>query len=204
MKEDILEQIGDDWLNQMTSVFVKSNLKYKPLPSDMDYVKNKDNIPSDIDLLAVSFSDIETVTVINCKSWMDGFDFKSFHNHLNDLSKHDKNYSGKRYWKHFRELISPKWHRAFIQRIKQENPNFKKLKYIILTIKAKNKTSVVDWMLNPIITKNFNESEIELLCIESKEIHELIDEIKTEVGGYAENSDFCRTLQLLRVGNIIK
>lgn len=204
MKEDILEQIGSDWLNQKPSAFVKSNLKYRPLSTDTDYVKEKDNIHSDIDLLSVSLSDIETVTVINCKSWMDGFDFKSFHNNLIDESKHDKLYGGKEYWKHFRELISPKWHRAFIQRVKEENPKFKKLKYIILTITAQNKASIIEWKSNPIIAKNFMDSGIELISIESKEIHELIDEIKTEGGGFVENSDFCRTLQLLRVGKLIK
>jgi hypothetical protein len=206
MKEDILEQIGHDWLQQQNGKYVKTNLKYKPDINNKahEYNKSKDRIHSDIDILSIDLNDIETVTVINCKSWMDGFDFKLFHKNLSLIENHKKNFGGKEYWKHFRDLISPKWHSAFIERIKLENPKFKKLKYIILNVYSKNKDWVVEWENIETIKNNFQTTGIELVSIESKEIIDLIKQIETKCSDFAENSDFTRVLQLLRVAKTIK
>ena len=204
MKEDILEQIAADWLLQKNGCFVKTNLKYKPSPECGQFNSKLDIIHSDIDLLSVDLQLPETVTIINCKSWMDGFDFKWFSKHLSDKEKHTREFGGKEVWKHFRDLVNEKWHQAFIERIKAENPLFKKMNYIILSVFAKNKEYVADWMTNTLIIENFKKSNIELLSIQGKEIAELVNEIETKGSEYAENSDFCRTLQLLRVAKLIK
>jgi len=198
MKEDILEQIAADWLLQKNGCFVKTNLKYKPSPECDQFNCKSDIIHSDIDLLSVDLQHPETVTIINCKSWMDGFDFKWFHNYLSDTEKHSKAFGGKEVWKHFRDLVNEKWHQAFIERIKAENPLFKKLNYIILSVFAKNEEYVAEWMTNQLIIKNFKKSKIEF-SIQGKEIAELVNDIETKGSEYAENSAFCRTLQLLRV-----
>ena len=206
MKEDILEQIGHDWIQQHNGKYVKTNLKYRPDINNKTYEYNKttDTIASDIDILSIDLYDIETVTVINCKSWMDGFDFKLFHKNLSSKENHNKKFGGKEFWKHFRDLIDPKWHNAFIERIKSENPKFKKMKYIILNVYSKNKEFAKEWENNEIIRNNFQRSGIELISIESKEITELIKQIETRGSDFAENSDFIRVLQLLRVAKTIK
>ena len=202
MKEDILEQIGADWLLNKNGVFVKSNLKYKPNKEQSGYEHLKDNIPSDIDLLSVDLSDINTVKIINCKSWMDGFDFKYFHECLSSTEKHNRKFGGKEIWKHFRELICEKWHIAFINRIKEENPHVTQIEYYILCVHGRNIEYVKDWIVNPIIQNNFKKSGINLKSIYAKTIKDLIAEIETKSSETTENSDFCRTIQLLRAASI--
>lgn len=206
MKEDILEQIGHDWIQQQNGKYVKTNLKYRPDINNttFEYKKTTDTFYSDIDILSVDLNNIETVTVINCKSWMDGFDFKLFHNNLSLKENLFKKFGGKEFWKHFRDLIDPKWHNAFIEKIKLENPQFKKLIYIILNVHSKNKDWVSRWKNNEIIKNNFQRTGIELVSIESKEIIELIKQIETKGSDFAENSDFIRVLQILRVAKTIK
>ena len=206
MKSDLLEQIGFDWMQQKPGIFVKANLKYRPLQNNTtkEFNNEKDIIYSDIDLLAIDINDIETVTVINCKSWMDGFDFKNFHLHLSESSKHTRKFGGKEYWKHFRDLVDAKWHQGFIDRIKKENKHFKKLKYIILNVLSKNKDFTNEWKRNKFIVDNFKESSIDLVSIESKEIKELLTDIDTGNSTYAENSEFIRVLQLLRKAKVLE
>ena len=131
-------------------------------------------------------------------------DFKLFHKNLSLKENQNKKFGGKEYWKHFRDLIDPKWHNAFIERIKLENPKFKKLKYIILNVYSKNKDWVTKWENNETIKNNFQTTGIELVSIESNEIIDLIKQIETRGSDFAENSDFIRVLQLLRVAKTMK
>jgi len=203
MKEDVLEIIGADWLSQKPSVYVKTNLKYRPLKISSDFDILQDNIPSDIDILSLNLDNLEIVTILNCKSWMDGFDCKKFDEMLKDSNNHDKKFGGKEYWKHFRELISPKWNKGFIQRIKEENKNFKSIKYIILSLYSKNKESISDWMKNPIILQNFKNENINLLSIEILELEDLIKNINIKSSEYVENSDFIRMIQIMKASKIL-
>lgn len=206
MKEDLLEQIGHDWIQQQKGKYVKTNLKYRPDFNQKiyEYIKSKDTVYSDIDILSIDLNDIETVTVICCKSWMDGFDFKFFYENLSLKENQKKKFGGKEVWKHFRDLIDPKWHYAFVERIKLENPKFKKLKYIILNIYSKNKDWVTKWGNIESIKDNFQKTGIELVSIESKEIIDLIKQIETKGSDFAENSNFIRVIQLLRVAKTLK
>ncbi len=54
MKEDILEQIVEDWLVCEPGWFVKHNIKYRPRKEHAEWVKNQDSVHSDIDILALS------------------------------------------------------------------------------------------------------------------------------------------------------
>lgn len=76
MKEDILEQIVDDWLLTKEATFTKSNIKFKPDHLAHDYSKRSDSNHSDIDILAVHLNGKgkKAVTVVTCKSWQNGFD----------------------------------------------------------------------------------------------------------------------------------
>ncbi|EOQ87579.1 hypothetical protein LEP1GSC202_0317 [Leptospira yanagawae serovar Saopaulo str. Sao Paulo = ATCC 700523] len=203
MKEDVLETIGADWLLQKPSVYVKTNLKYRPPKESIDFDIQKDNIYSDIDILSLNINNLDIVTILNCKSWMDGFDCKKFDEMLKDSSNHEKEFGGKEYWKHFRELISPKWNKGFIQRIKEENKNFKNIKYIILSLYAKNKESILEWQKNQIILQNFKNENINLLSIEILELKDLIKDINIKSSDYVENSDFIRMIQILKASRIL-
>ena len=50
MKEDILEQLVDDYLKAV-GFFTIHNVKFKPSPTDPDYVAKDDCVASDIDVI---------------------------------------------------------------------------------------------------------------------------------------------------------
>ena len=51
MKEDVLEQIVDDYL-QMQGYFTTHNVRFDP-PKDEHYVSKDDSVPSDIDVVGL-------------------------------------------------------------------------------------------------------------------------------------------------------
>lgn len=57
MKEDILEQLIEDWYVSKPGWFVKHNLKFRPDKNHAEYISNKDSVHSDIDILAFSADD---------------------------------------------------------------------------------------------------------------------------------------------------
>ena len=51
MKEDVLEQIVDDYL-QLQGYFTTHNIRFNP-PKDLDYVTRNDAVASDIDVVGL-------------------------------------------------------------------------------------------------------------------------------------------------------
>lgn len=74
MKEDILEQIVEDFL-QSQGYFTRHNLKFKPSPLHQDYVAKMDVVSSDIDVIGVhpTCNGVQRVKVVTCKSWQASF-----------------------------------------------------------------------------------------------------------------------------------
>ena len=74
MKEDILEQLVDDYL-QAKGYFTRHNVKFKPSSIADGYDAKKDRVDSDIDV--VGFNPLcegpDRVWVVSCKSWQTGF-----------------------------------------------------------------------------------------------------------------------------------
>src|SRR5947209_7557132 len=73
MKEDVLEQIVDDYL-QMRGYFTTHNVRFNP-PKDEHYVARDDAVPSDIDVVGLhpKRTGPDRVMVVSCKSWQSGF-----------------------------------------------------------------------------------------------------------------------------------
>jgi len=73
MKEDVLEQIVDDYL-RMQGYFTTHNVRFNP-PRDQDYVSRTDSVPSDIDVVGLHprRTGTERVMAVSCKSWQSGF-----------------------------------------------------------------------------------------------------------------------------------
>ena len=73
MKEDVLEQIVDDYL-QMQGYFTTHNVRFHP-PRDQQWVSQTDSVPSDIDVVGLHprRTGAERVMVVSCKSWQSGF-----------------------------------------------------------------------------------------------------------------------------------
>jgi hypothetical protein len=203
MKEDILEQIGSDWLLSIPGTFVKTNLKYRPSDKSKNFIRNQDQIHSDIDLISINTKELDTIKVFNCKSWLDGFDFGQFYTKLSTDEGRQSKFAGKPIWKHFRELTSEKWTNAFIERLLAENPNAKQIEYCVLCVKAKNEHMVSKWIDLPVIKEVFLNKKLRLNNIRCVELKTALDEIKPAAHGVIENSDIGRTLQLLKAAKII-
>lgn len=75
MKEDILEQLVDEYLMH-EGYFTMHNVNFKPLSSHSDFISNQDSVASDIDVIAINpkLKGPERTIAVSCKSWQEGFD----------------------------------------------------------------------------------------------------------------------------------
>lgn len=110
MKEDVLEQIVDDYL-QFDGYFTIHNVRFRPRPDHPDYVRADDSVPSDVDVVGYNprRRGRARVVVVSCKSWQGGFDATAKLAELRGEKKNRKRAT----WRHFRELWIPKWSEAF-------------------------------------------------------------------------------------------
>jgi hypothetical protein len=110
MKEDVLEQIVDDYL-QFKGYFTTHNVRFKPDAAHPDYIADLDRVPSDVDVVALhpTRTGPERVLVVTCKSWQTGFNPRKKLMELRENSGPRRRPT----WQHFRELWIPKWAEAF-------------------------------------------------------------------------------------------
>ncbi len=113
MKEDVLEQIVDDYL-QMQGYFTTHNVRFNP-PKDQDYVTRDESVPSDIDVVGLHplRTGADRVMVVSCKSWQSGFDAPRILAQLRGEAPNPKRRAELR----FRELWMPQWAQGFRQKI---------------------------------------------------------------------------------------
>jgi hypothetical protein len=116
MKEDILEQIVDDYL-KFSGYFTRHNIPFKPRTDHPEYIADADRVPSDVDVVGVQPNKPpgESVIVVTCKSWQKGFNPRKKLTQLRE----DGGPKKKPTWHHFRELWKPKWSEAFLDEIER-------------------------------------------------------------------------------------
>lgn len=75
MKEDVLEQIVDDYL-KFSGYFTTHNVGFRPRKDHPDYVSKQDSVHSDVDVVGLHprKTGVEHVVVVSCKAWQGGFD----------------------------------------------------------------------------------------------------------------------------------
>jgi restriction endonuclease len=75
VKEDVLEQIADDYL-QFEGYFTIHNVRLRPRPDHPEYRATDDSVPSDVDIVGYhpGVRGRSRVVVVSCKSWQGGFD----------------------------------------------------------------------------------------------------------------------------------
>ncbi len=114
MKEDVLEQVVEDYL-QTRGYFTRHNVRFKPAPDHPEWVQRDDAVASDIDLIGVDPRLVgpERVWVVSCKSWQQGFSAASKLAELRGENRNPKRET----WKHFREIYKTKWSEAFRREI---------------------------------------------------------------------------------------
>ncbi len=124
MKEDILEQIADDWL-QSRGGLTKANVMYG---------RGKGN-KSDIDIIAIHPNPkelgINGVSIVSCKSWTGGFNCTNWYNWL--TKDPNKIISGREAWKKFRELVKKEWSTAFVKEIENQTGSCSFTYYVAVT-----------------------------------------------------------------------
>ena len=187
MKEDILEQLAEDYL-QVKGYFTKNNVKFRPEPSHPDYIKNQDCVHSDIDVIGINplLTGSEKVYAIGCKSWQKGFDVKYWTNIIKDNGKRSKREA----WKYFRELVQPKWNEAFIKKI-YDITGQDRFTYITAVTVLKGNKNV--WEQNELFIRNMKENPIKIVTFS-----EMIGEVTACMNTYVESSQLGRTLQLIK------
>lgn len=190
MKEDILEQLVDDYM-QFKGYFTVHNVKFKPTKVSRNYIRRNDSVPSDVDIIGFNpkCKGSERVWVVSCKAWQKGFSPKS---KLRSL-KQNRVDSGREAWKGFRELVVKKWADALVAEIKRLT-GMKRFTYITAVTKLNgNASNASEWEHYPTFRKNLHRNPIKILTLD-KMLTELYEKTNTEIA----SSEVGRLLQVIK------
>jgi hypothetical protein len=187
MKEDILEQLVDDYL-QLRGYFTRHNIKFRPEADTDGFVRNKDSNHSDIDVIGFNpnLADPERIWVVSCKSWQAGFRVASKVAELEG----NKVRSGRAAWKGFRELMIPKWTEAFLRTVQRETGTTA-FTYVTAVTAIHGNSTV--WERNPRFREALKGNPIKLLSLE-----EILAEVLVALSTTVASSNLARMLQLLK------
>ncbi|MCA9272995.1 MAG: hypothetical protein KDA31_08125 [Phycisphaerales bacterium] len=187
MKEDILEQLVDDYL-QSRGYFTIHNIKFLPRKDHPDFIKLQDSNHSDIDVLGYNprRDGTDRVLAVSCKSWQTGFPVRA----ILDEIENNKRRSGKETWRSFRELVRPKWSEAFIAAIEAATGS-SQFTYITAVTVIKGDRS--DWESHKRFQTALNGNPIRLLSL-----GDMVSEVTPLLGTTLASSQFGRTIQLLK------
>jgi hypothetical protein len=189
MKEDILEQLVDDYL-MSRGYFTRHNIKFKPRPTHLDYDSRKDSVSSDIDLVAINLhlQGTERVVVASCKAWQGGFDpARKAEEVLGDGRT-----AGREAWKLFRELAKPKWSEAFIARI-EEITGVRTFTYWTVVTQLRNAAARSRWENNPQFKATLDGNPIRIVTL-----NEILNELWAGVTTTPAASTIGRYLQVMK------
>lgn len=187
MKEDILEQLVDDYL-QTKGYFTRHNIKFRPRNNHPDFDSKKDSNHSDIDVIGINPKETgaNRVWVVSCKSWQSGFRIKT---KLDEL-RHNKICSGREAWQGFRELMKPKWSDAF-RRAVENATGTRKFTYVtaVTAIVGDRKA----WETHKPFRKAMRGNPIRLISLA-----EMLEHLKGLSTTTVASSDIGRVLQLMK------
>src|SRR5437667_9663590 len=185
MKEDILEQLVDDYL-QSEGYFTRHNIKFRPRADHPDFQSKKDSNHSDIDVIGYNpkRSGEHRVWVVSCKSWQVGFRISS---KLAELAQ-NKIISGREAWQGFRELMRPKWSEAFIDAVEAATGT-RKFTYVLAV------TAIIGdrrlWETHPPFIAAMQGNPIRMI-----ELSEMLDHVQKMSTTTVASSEIGRVLQL--------
>jgi hypothetical protein len=187
MKEDILEQLVDDYL-KFNGFFTVHNVKFQPAATDPDYIKRDDCVASDVDV--IGFHPMREgacrVWVVSCKSWQAGFDPKE------KIAAIDGNkiVSGRQAWRAFRELVKKKWADGLIAEIEKLTGS-SQFTYVTAVTKLRGDPSV--WQEHQPFRANLRGNPIKILTLQEM-LSDLYNKTKTTVA----SSEVGRLLQVIK------
>ena len=208
MKEDILEQIAEDFYSKKVGCFTKHNIKFRPSEKEPTYIAKHDSVHSDIDLIIVDTRERNKIITVSCKSWQGGFNVLKYKNMLEDaLNKQPSKTTGKRDdWCAFRELCIHRWTNSFLKILRNElnvgDSQEIELEYVILCTKItkgslKHKS---DFQNSEAIKKYFKQKKVNLklkVITIDEMIAGILKIMNEKITPYVENTHLSRTLQLM-------
>jgi hypothetical protein len=197
MKEDVLEQVVEDYL-QLRGYFTMHNLRFKPDKAHPNFVTNQDSVPSDVDV--VGFNPLiigpDRVRVVSCKSWQAGFNPAAKLSELQENKKRGKSET----WHHFRELWKPKWSEAFhhaVQDLTGESVFTYSLAVAKLIGKQTQSEGEAAWAADPTIAQHLKGCDFTFLTM-----REMWSELQDKLKKTPAPSEIGRLAQLLKAAGI--
>ena len=208
MKEDILEQIAEDFYSKRVGYFTKHNIKYRPSKEEPTYIAKYNSVHSDIDLIIIDAHERNKIITVSCKSWQGGFNISKFKKTLEDaLNNQPIKTTGKKDdWCAFRELCIHNWTNSFLKILRNElnvdDIQEIELEYVILCTKItkgslKDKS---DFENSEAIKEYFKQKKVNLklkVITIDETIAEILKIMKEKDTPYVENTHLSRTLQLM-------
>lgn len=187
MKEDILEQLVDDYL-QLKGYFTIHNVKFRPADTDVEYVKKQDCVHSDVDVVGFNprLEGPDGVWVVSCKAWQAGFDPKA---RIASI-ENNKRVAGRDAWKGFRELVKKKWADALIKKI-EDLTDRSEFTYVTAVTLLKGDPSI--WQKYPLFKENLRGNPIVIFTVE-----EILEDVYRGIRTTVASSEVGRLLQVIK------
>lgn len=193
MKEDILEQLVDEYL-QHKGYFTTHNVKFKPDKLHADYDHKQDSVHSDIDVLAFhpKLEGPDRVIVVSCKSWQHGFNPKTkiaeFEN--------NKQINGRDAWRGFRELLKDKWSEAFCAKVQEITGSSQFIHWTVVTVLKGDKS----------VWENYSPFQT-AMCgnpVKLITLNDMLDELFPMIGHTPASSTVGRFMQVVKASGWIE
>jgi len=189
MKEDVLEQIMEDYLSKK-GFFTKHNIKYLPNNKEGNN-SNKYTNHSDIDILAFypqqEKGKEKKVIAVSCKSWQTGVKLDKIVDKPNDVTVQ----------KQFRELVCPEWIKAFADKI-YELTGTKEFTYYLAITRVSDISKTEVWKDK--FKEYFEENFKKILNVEIKVEIITFDKIFRDYWGEVNK----KTLESTEIGRLIQ
>ena len=195
MKEDILEQLVDEYLMHK-GYFTMHNVKFKPPTDDAEFIGNQDSVASDIDVIAIHpcKDGPDRVIVVSCKSWQQGFDPETCIKQI----RNNKKYGGREAWRGFRELCRPKWSRAFLQAV-EAVAGTTQFTYWTAVTSVKGKRSKAAWEDNAEFRAALGGNPIRLISFA-----DMLDDVWGQLSTTPAATELGRMIQLMKASRWMK
>lgn len=197
MKEDVLEQVVEDYL-QLRGYFTMHNLRFKPDKAHPGFISAQDSVASDVDVIGINplRDGPERVRVVSCKAWQTGFNPDA---KLRELRGEKKN-AKRETWRHFRELWEPKWSEAFhcaVREVTGETVFTYSVAVTKLTGKQTQRAAEEAWASDPTIAKHLGDCSLTFVTM-----REMWSELQEKLTKTPAPSEIGRLAQLLKAADI--
>jgi hypothetical protein len=197
MKEDILEQLVEEYLQQK-GYFTMHNIRFRPSDSDAEWDSKTDSVRSDIDIVGYNPCAVpaERVWVVSCKAWQSGFNAQGKLRALRASidPEQPKRKKGREAWKYYRELAKPKWSLAFRTKLK-ELTGQDEFHYFIAVTKLVGDGAA--WAADPTVIKNLDGNAFDFLTL-----GEMWKDVFSKVERTPASTNIGRLAQLLKAAGL--